>query len=468
MKFDRDPRHSDARPASGGQRSHPGGIIDDPDMRIIKSPQRSSPLKRSVQGIRGLVVGLAITLAFAAAGACGGESALFARDGGSAGATETGGTGAGGSGEGGAESVDASLDVSSVDATMDQSSDQAVDGPGGCSADTDCTTTQFCSARACVSRRGNLAANGDLEYGTPAGWYGVFGGGGTLLVSDTTAAGYAHAGRYSAQATLRTQLYHGPAYRLPNGLGKYTITGWAFQKDDASIPGSFQLVITCATTTQYLPPAAGTLTQNVWTQFSTTFDTSAMATTPAGDCSSAGTTPGGVKLARIVVQVTDGHNLVGNSNFEGGFTDGWTGGGATMTISSTIAKTGTKSLAVSGRTTTTVGPSYAMPIGAAEYNVVLNGLHTGASPHGLVLQSTYTCLGGTPMVAPSIATVSNLAANTWTQIGGTVALPPPDAPAGCQLTDAAVSVRQAETGTCGSTVECPDLFVDDISITLAQ
>jgi hypothetical protein len=72
------------------------------------------------------------------------------------------------------------------------------------------------------------------------------------------------------------------------------------------------------------------------------------------------------------------------------------------------------------------------------------------------------------MVAPSIATVSNLAANTWTQIGGTVALPPPDAPAGCQLTDAAVSVRQAETGTCGSTVECPDLFVDDISITLAQ
>jgi len=170
----------------------------------------------------------------------------------------------------------------------------------------------------------------------------------------------------------------------------------------------------------------------------------------------------------VVVQVTDGHNLVGNSNFEGAFTDGWTGGGASVIISSTIAKSGTHSLSVTGRTTTTVGPSYAMPIGAAEYNVVFNALHTGASMHGLVLQSTYTCLGATTTVAVPITTVANLAGNTWTQLGGTVALPPPDAPAGCQLTDAAVSVRQAETGTCGGGVECPDLFVDDVTITLKQ
>jgi len=452
-----------------------------------------SPMKHSVSTARGLVVGLAIALA-AAAGACSGESALFARDGGGAtgnGGTGIGGSGTGGTGEGGADNVDAAPDVSSVECGMDQSSDQAPDGSGSCSADTDCMTSQFCSARVCVPRVGNLAGNGDLEFGTSAGWYGVFGGGGTLLVSDTTAAGYAHAGRYSAQAAFRTQLYHGPAYRLPSGLGKYTITCWAFQKDDASIGGSFQVVIICATTTQYLPPSTAPLTQNVWTRFTATVDTSTYATTPTGDCSSAGTMPGGVKLARIVinqaaddggtpvqfpdifmddvvVQVTDGHNLVGNSNFEGAFTDGWTGGGASVIISSTIAKSGTHSLSVTGRTTTTVGPSYAMPIGAAEYNVVFNALHTGASMHGLVLQSTYTCLGATTTVAVPITTVANLAGNTWTQLGGTVALPPPDAPAGCQLTDAAVSVRQAETGTCGGGVECPDLFVDDVTITLKQ
>jgi len=454
-------------------------------MGIINSHQASLPLKRSFDGARGLVLGLAIVVATASA--CSGESALFARDG--AGATGNGGTGGRGTGTGGTESVDAGSDIPSRDGAIDQSSDQAVDG-GGCSSDTECAATQFCSARACVPRIGNLAANGDLEYGTTAGWYGVFGGGGTLLVSDTTAAGYAHSGRYSAQAAFRTQLYHGPAYRLPTGPGKYTVTGWAFQKDDASIGGSFQLVITCATTTQYLPPANAALTQNVWTQFSATFDTSAIVTTPPGDCSSASTMPGGVKLARIVlnqtangtptalpdlfmddvvVQVTDGHNLVGNSNFEGGFTDGWTGGGATVTISSTIAKTGTHSLSVSARTTPTVGPSYAMPIGAAEYNVVLNALHTGASAHGLVLQATYTCLGGTPNLAAPTTTVASVAGNAWTQLGGIVALPPADAPAGCQLTDAAVSVRQAETGACGSgLVECPDLYVDDVSITIAQ
>jgi len=454
-------------------------------MDIINSHQLSSSSKGPVPGARGLVVGLAVALV--ATGACKGESALFARDSGTAGATGNGGTtGDGGTGMGGTGDADAGQMDADNDAS---SSDGAVDGARGCSTDTDCTTTQFCSARACVPRLGNLAANGDLEYGTPAGWYGIFGGGGTLLVSDTTAAGYAHAGRYSAQATLRTQLYHGPAYRLPTGLGKYTITGWAFQKDDASIGGSFQLIIICASTTQYLPPVAATLTQNAWSRFSATFDTTTVSTTPAGDCSSAGTTPGGVKLARIVVnqaangtpvmlpdlfmddvvvQVSDGHNLVGNSNFEGGFTDGWTAGGASVIISSTIAKTGTHSLAVTGRTTTTVGPSYAMPLGAAEYNVVFNALHTGANPHDLVLQATYTCLGGSPAVAPATTTAPSVAANVWTPIGGTIALPPPDAPVGCQLTDAAISVRQAEGGSCGGGVECPDLYVDDVSITLAQ
>ena len=69
---------------------------------------------------------------------------------------------------------------------------------------------------------------------------------------------------------------------------------------------------------------------------------------------------------------------------------------------------------------------------------------------------------------PATTTAPSVAANVWTAIGGTIALPPPDAPVGCQLTDAAISVRQAEGGSCGGGIECPDLYVDDVSITLAQ
>jgi hypothetical protein len=361
-----------------------------------------------------------------------------------------------------------------------------------CTNDTTCATTHFCSAGTCVPKIGNLAGNGDLEYGTTAGWYGVFGGGGTLQVSDTMASGYAHGGRYSAQNVGRTQIYHGPAYRLPTGPGKYTISGWGFQKDDASLGGTLQVSTICATTVQYLPGVSGVLSQGAWTQYTLTVDTSAGAT-PAGDCTSAGGAAGVVKLARvfinqsatgtplatpdlflddIVVQVTDGHNLVGNPNFEAGFTDGWTVSGGNLSISNTQFKTGARSLSVSGRTATTAGPSYAMPIGAAKYNIVFQGMHMGTSSHSLVLQSAYTCLGGTTTVpATPIVTTASLPGGTWTQLSGTVALPPADAPAGCKLTDAVVYMQQAETGTCvtsGGALECPDLYVDDISITLVQ
>ena len=44
--------------------------------------------------------------------------------------------------------------------------------------------------------------------------------------------------------------------------------------------------------------------------------------------------------------------------------------------------------------------------------------------------------------------------------------PPANATAGCKLAVAAVNVQQAETGAC-STIECPDLYIDDVSITIA-
>jgi hypothetical protein len=53
--------------------------------------------------------------------------------------------------------------------------------------------------------------------------------------------------------------------------------------------------------------------------------------------------------------------------------------------------------------------------------------------------------------------------------GGALTLPPANATPGCELAQATVFVTQ-EAGTCGAgagQVECPDLFVDDVSITLA-
>ena len=192
---------------------------------------------------------------------------------------------------------------------------------------------------------GNLAADGDLEYGTPAGWYGIFGGGGTLLISDTTAAGYAHAGRYSAQAALRTQLYHGPAYRLPTGLGKYTITGWAFQKDDASIgelPAHHHLrqhdAISPTRGRDADPGRLDPIQRHVRYAHPYPRPPPAIAhprARPRAESNwrrivvnqAANGTPvmlPDLFMDDVVVQVSDSHNLVGNSNFEGGFTDGWT------------------------------------------------------------------------------------------------------------------------------------------------
>jgi hypothetical protein len=169
----------------------------------------------------------------------------------------------------------------------------------------------------------------------------------------------------------------------------------------------------------------------------------------------------------LTVTVTDGHNLVGNPNFEAGVIDGWAVNGSGTLAISTIS--GTKSLGLTGRTSTTTGHKYFLPIGAAKYNVVFNVLHTGTVPHNLVLVPTYACLGGSQVTGSAIATVASAAANAWQPLTGSLTMPPANASAGCKLTQAAVHVQQ-EMGTCGTgagMIECPDLHLDDVSITLA-
>jgi hypothetical protein len=66
---------------------------------------------------------------------------------------------------------------------------------------------------------------------------------------------------------------------------------------------------------------------------------------------------------------------------------------------------------------------------------------------------------------PAIATAMAVQPNTWVELKGTGTFPPADAPKDCKLLLAAVYVRQEGTACTGP---CPDLFVDDVEIKLAQ
>ena len=362
-----------------------------------------------------------------------------------------------------------------------------------CSADSQCIPGAFCSAATCVAYT-NLAGNGDLETGTTNYWSGF--GGGAFALSSTAASGSAHNGQYSAVTTGRTQYYQGPGYNMPTGLGQYVITAWGLQKDAVSIMGLLQIRLSCGSTSSYLLVQNGgfgvSMPQGVWTMFTGTVDTSTDSMTMA-DCFANGATPGLVKTAMlylnqtqaagspvampdlylddVVIQVTDGHNLIGNPNFEAGFADGWgvSNGMSTLMISTTVGHGGTHSLWDTGRTVTTAGPRYALPIGAARYSVSFWVEHNGVRTHDMVLMPTYACVGGSVVTGPPVTTLPAVAGNTWTQLTGTVTFPPINATAGCKLSQASVYVQQ-ETGTCGSgtgQVECPDLFLDDASVTIA-
>ena len=131
--------------------------------------------------------------------------------------------------------------------------------------------------------------------------------------------------------------------------------------------------------------------------------------------------------------------------------------------------TGTHSLSLTGRTQAYNGPRWNLPIGAAKYNIVFNALHDGTLPHDLMLTPTYTCLGSSAQFPGPIATASQSGGNVWNTLSGTFTYPPANAPAGCKLTSAGIYVQQ-ESGTCGTgpgQIECPDIFIDDVSITLA-
>jgi hypothetical protein len=365
----------------------------------------------------------------------------------------------------------------------------------GTTCTTDAACNGFCAGGACyASSTVNLAGNGNLEYGDATGWT-VGGGTGVIQNAGTTPA-TVHAGTYAFGDTARAALSNGPQYNLPTGAGVYNVTLWAMQNSVDSMPAAVQVNRSCGGSTAMLSdfPTIGSfgfpLARGVWTQVTGTVDLSSSAGGQGTNCQpNDPTTPGTVRAATLyinqtgtdpvvpnvyvddlVVTVTDNHNLIGNPNFEGGVTNGWqTSGGGTLSISTTAFVSGSKGLAMMGRGQTSAGPKWPMPIGAAKYNFNFNVLHDGNMNHNLILQPTYHCKGETSdhFPFPGIVTVQNVGGNSWTTLSGTYTFPPASA-AGCQLTSAAVYVQQefVNGGSCAG-IECPNLYIDDVSITVA-
>jgi Carbohydrate binding domain len=304
-----------------------------------------------------------------------------------------------------------------------------------------------------------------------------------------TASGSSNGGNYSVYVSNRSIFYQGPGYPLPTGGGRYEITTWGMQKSIPTLSGVLQVRVLCKTNTSYYISVGSfgvPMQMGVWTMFGATIDTLSMGSDCSPDTGGlvrsatlylnhqdnsciSGTCPD-LYLDDLVVHVTDGHNLVGNPNFEAMASDGWglSGGSSVLSISSTAAHSGSYSLRQTSRSVPLAGPRYALPIGAARYNVSFWAQHTGTQTHDLILQSTYTCIGSSAVTPAPIFTAQGVPGNNWTQVAGSVVVPPADAPAGCKLQSAGVYVRTDGTmcGTGSGQVECPDLYVDDVSVTL--
>ncbi len=290
--------------------------------------------------------------------------------------------------------------------------------------------------------------------------------------------------------------------------------------DPPLITGALQLRLSCASgVAYYLNGTVATvpMPQGTWVNFSGSFDSSTDANT-GSDCAPLnhnGFLPGVVQSAIVflqdstsdpavsmnnyvnfymddlVVTVPDTHNLVGNPEFEDSAkaVAGWTlntVGTASLAVSTTYAFMGTQSLQESKRSLPGTGIRFALPIGAANYAVTIHATHSGTATHTLRLEAAYTCLGD-PVTTPATYRTKTIfqtggssgtpdpAAGTWVALGGTFAFPPADAPAKCQqMTDAAFWVTQGDgdqatgCGTGAGQIECPDLFVDNVSVTLTN
>lgn len=125
-----------------------------------------------------------------------------------------------------------------------------------------------------------------------------------------------------------------------------------------------------------------------------------------------------------------GVNLITNSGFETS-TTGWSVFGGSATIASTTdeAHSGTRSLAITGRTQTYQGPQYSVldsSTPGASYSLSLWGRLPASNPTGsLTVTLHYTCTGGTSAGEKYFTWVATSAASasSWVQLSATKTFP---------------------------------------------
>ena len=294
-----------------------------------------------------------------------------------------------------------------------------------------------------------------------------------------------------SRADDRTATYIGPGYYIPTGIGQYNVSLWAMQNQVAAgLSGLLQLRLNCATGTYYY---AGNLPvqmpSGVWVNVTGTIDLN-VDTAVLSDCfaspKTTGVLPGLVRTAAIflnenmddqpvpdttifpnfyvddlVVTVTDGHNLVGNPNFEAA-------GGYCRRVNASVYGLGVaqrehgpaqrrkNSLWLHSRSTWNMAIRYAIAHRR-------RGLRCHFLRHAVGGDcARRPAVGGlqlpwqSPVPARSrtkaITQTAQLATGNWLPLSsGAVAFPPSDAPKACeQMTGAAFWVTQADQGTCGT------------------
>lgn len=125
-----------------------------------------------------------------------------------------------------------------------------------------------------------------------------------------------------------------------------------------------------------------------------------------------------------------GTNLIGNSGFETN-TTGWSvfGGSATIATTTDQAHSGTRSLAITGRSQTYQGPEYSvlsLVTPGTSYSLSLWGRLPASDPTGsLTVTLHYSCSGGSSAGENYMRWVATTAASasSWVQFSGTKAFP---------------------------------------------
>ena len=294
----------------------------------------------------------------------------------------------------------------------------------------------------------NVVANPGFETGTTDGW--VAWGGATIA----TTAAQVHTGAYSAIVSNRNATWEGPVYTLTPAVtpgATYAASMWLRVDGSASAPVDVTVKITCSGADDvYQQIGSGTATDTGWVQVSGTISVPLCSLVEL-DVYAEGP-PAGVNLLvdDAAVEQLLWHfvttNVIADSDFEYGGA-GWGAFGGAFAVSSTFAYTGTESGVDSARTATWNGPSYALPIWPATYQVAGWALQDGTTTLELLLSAKLVCGGSTQYVTIGSATADP---DTWVPLTGTLLVPQ-------DCTTVLLYFQQ------GSGSVFPDIYVDEVT-----